>query len=67
MVLSYLFGLLTLQQALEAVAEKSGVKIQVIMLDDPRAGIDVDKVEDLMLAESILSQKSISDDNVNPS
>lgn len=57
MVLSYLFGLLTLQQALEAISEKSGVKIQAIMLDDPRAGIDVDKVEDLALAESILNRK----------
>lgn len=57
MVLSYLFGLLTRQQALEAISEKSGVKIQAIMLDDPRAGIDVDKIEDLALAESILNRK----------
>jgi GTP:adenosylcobinamide-phosphate guanylyltransferase len=57
MVLSYLFGLLTLQQALEAISEKSGVKIQAIMLDDPRAGIDVDKIEDLALAEAILNRK----------
>lgn len=57
MVLSYLFGFLTLQQALDAVSEKSGVKIQAIMLDDPRAGIDVDKIEDLVLAESILNRK----------
>ena len=56
-VLSYLFGFLTLQQALASISEKSGVKIQVIMLDDPRAGLDVDKVEDLVLAESILNQK----------
>ncbi|PXW90827.1 MobA-like NTP transferase protein [Nitrosomonas sp. Nm84] len=54
MVLSYLFGLLTLQQALAAVSEKSGVNIQAVVLDDPRAGVDVDKVEDLVLAESIL-------------
>lgn len=57
MVLSYLFGFLTLQQALDAVSEKSGVKIQAIMLDDPRAGVDVDKIEDLVLAESILNRK----------
>lgn len=56
-VLSYLFGFLTLQQALKAVSEKSGVNIQVIMLDDPRAGVDVDKVDDLLLAESILNSK----------
>ena len=60
MVLSYLFGLLTLQQGLQAVSEKSGVKVQGIMLDDPRAGVDVDKVEDLVLAESILKKKPYS-------
>jgi len=57
MVLSYLFGFLTLQKGLQAVSEKSEVKIQGIMLDDPRAGVDVDKVEDLVLAESILKKK----------
>lgn len=57
MVLSYLFGFLTLQKGLQAVSEKSGVKIQGVMLDDPRAGVDVDKIEDLVLAESILKQK----------
>ncbi len=57
-VLSYLFGSLTLHQALAAVSEKSGVTIQAIMQDDPRAGVDVDKVEDLALAESILKADS---------
>ena len=57
MVLSYLFGFLTLQQGLQAVSEKSGVKIWGVMLDDPRAGVDVDKIEDLVLAESILKRK----------
>lgn len=66
-VLFYVFGFLTLQQALKAVSEKSGVKIQVIMLDDPRAGIDVDKVADLLLAESILNPQSIADEHVNSS
>lgn len=56
-VLLYFFGLLTLQQGVAAVSEKSGVTIEVIELDDARAGIDVDKVEDLQLAESLLSQQ----------
>ncbi len=67
MVLSYLFGLLTLQQAFEGVSEKSGVKIQAIRLDDPRAGVDVDKVEDLVLAESIINRKPQAFHNDNPS
>ncbi|UJP05593.1 MAG: nucleotidyltransferase family protein [Nitrosomonas sp.] len=53
----YLLGTLTLQQALVAVSHKSGVSIQAIILSDPRAGIDVDKVEDLMLAESIVKAR----------
>ena len=66
-VLSYLFGFLTLQHALNSVSKKSGVNIQAIMLDDPRAGVDVDKIEDLVLAESILNQKSPLFHDNNPS
>lgn len=57
-VWSYLLRSLTLRQALAAVSEKSGVTIQAIMLNNPRAGVDVDKVEDLVLAESILKADS---------
>ena len=53
-VVAYLFGILTLQQGLAAVSEKSGVTIRAIELDDPCAGIDVDKVADLQLVESLL-------------
>lgn len=63
-VFLYLIGQLTSQQGLAAVSEKSGVNIRLVMLDDARAGIDVDKVQDLMLAESILSRESSSADNV---
>ncbi len=66
-VFLYLFGLLTSQQGLAAVSEKSGVNIRLVMLDDARAGIDVDKVQDLMLAESILSRKSNPGGNAQPS
>ncbi|MBP6057579.1 MAG: nucleotidyltransferase family protein [Nitrosomonas sp.] len=67
MILSYLFGRLTLQRALAAVSEKSGVKIQAIKLNDPRAGVDVDKVEDLVLAESIINGKPQAFHHDNPS
>ena len=63
-VFLYLIGQLTSQQGLAAVSEKSGVNIRLVMLDDARAGIDVDKAQDLMLAESILSRESSSADNV---
>lgn len=54
-VVSYLCGRLTLQHALAAISQKSGVDIEAIVLNDPRAGVDVDKIEDLHLAESILN------------
>lgn len=54
-VVSYLCGRLTLQRALAAISQKSAVTIEAILLDDPRAGVDVDKIEDLRLAESILN------------
>lgn len=56
-VFAYLLGILTREQGVAAVSQKSGVNIQTIELDDPRAGVDVDKVEDLRLAEAILKNE----------
>ncbi|MDP1559448.1 MAG: nucleotidyltransferase family protein [Nitrosomonas sp.] len=55
-VIRYLFGLLTLEQALQAVSVKTGIRVKGVMLPYPQAGIDVDKVEDLRLAESVLTE-----------
>ncbi len=55
-VLSYLFRQLSLEKALNILATKSGVRTKSIFLPDARAGIDVDKVADLMLAESIINK-----------
>ena len=55
-VLRYLLGFLTLEQALNAVSIKTGVHVQAIMLPFPQAGIDVDKVEDLLLAEAVIAK-----------
>jgi len=60
LVLSFLFRRLSLKMALDALAEKSGVPVEAIVLPDARAGIDVDKVEDLLLAESVVNQKLAS-------
>lgn len=59
-VLSYVFGRLSLTHALDTLAVKSGVRVQTILLPDPRTGIDVDKVEDLLLAESIVNKAPVS-------
>jgi len=55
-VWSYLLGRLTLDQALQQVSKKTGVQICPVILPFPEAGIDVDKVEDLQLVESILAK-----------
>lgn len=60
-VLRYLLGFLTLEQALSSVTKKTGIHVQAIMLPFPQAGIDVDKVEDLLLAETILAKTTPSD------
>lgn len=53
-VWSYLLGRLTLDQALQKISGKTGVRVCPVILPFPDAGIDVDKVEDLQLVESIL-------------
>lgn len=55
MVLYYLLGILTIDKGLEVVAAKSGIKVQPVFLPYPQAGVDVDKVEDVQLAEAVLS------------
>ena len=58
-VLSYLMGQLTLDQALNAVSSRVGVKVRTVTLPYPQAGVDVDKVEDMMLVESILAGEAL--------
>lgn len=54
-ILMYLSGQLTLNYGLNAVSTKTGIHIQPVMLPYPQAGVDVDKVEDMLLVESVLS------------
>lgn len=54
-VLSYLLGSLTLERALSAVSAKTGIGVRPVFLPYPQAGVDVDKVEDMLLAESVLA------------
>jgi len=54
-VLSYLLGALTLDKGLNAVAAKTGIRVLPVFLPYPQAGVDVDKVEDMLLVESVLS------------
>lgn len=56
-VLSYLFEYLTLTQALNKISSKTGMRIQAIRLPFAEAGIDVDKVDDLLLVESFFDKQ----------
>jgi hypothetical protein len=49
-----MLGLLSISKGLSTVAARTGIKVQPVFLPYPQAGVDVDKVEDLLLAESVL-------------
>ena len=53
-VILYLLGLLSINKGLATVTARTGIKVQPVFLPYPQAGVDVDKVEDLLLAESVL-------------
>jgi GTP:adenosylcobinamide-phosphate guanylyltransferase len=56
-VLFYVLGLLTIDRGLKTVAARTGIKVSAVFLPYPQAGIDVDKVADLLLVESILAER----------
>ncbi len=56
-VLKYLFGLLTLDQALSHIKKQIGIRVKIVTLPFPEAGVDVDTVGDLMLVETLLNKK----------
>jgi GTP:adenosylcobinamide-phosphate guanylyltransferase len=56
-VLFYVLGLLTIDRGLKTVAARTGINVSVVFLPYPQAGIDVDKVADLLLVESILAEQ----------
>ena len=48
-------GILTIDKGLKAVLAKTGIKVRPVFLPYPQAGVDVDKVEDMLLVESVLA------------
>jgi GTP:adenosylcobinamide-phosphate guanylyltransferase len=56
-VLRYLLGRLSLEQALSQLSKKMHLKVGVVRMPFPEAAVDVDKIEDLTLVESILAKK----------
>jgi CTP:molybdopterin cytidylyltransferase MocA len=54
-VLSYLLGMLTIDKGLKAVLARTGIRVRPVFLPYPHAGVDVDKVEDMLLVEAVLA------------
>jgi molybdopterin-guanine dinucleotide biosynthesis protein A len=57
-LLRYLAGRLTLDDALKQLGRKTGVRLQVIRLDDPHAGIDVDSLDHLQAVRAIIGLRN---------
>lgn len=53
-LLAYLFGRLTLEDALARLSERTGAKARAVILPWPEAAVDVDTADDLALAEEFL-------------
>jgi hypothetical protein len=54
MLLRYLFGRLTLESALESLSRAMGCRVGYVLIDTPRAAVDVDSIADRDLAVKIL-------------
>ena len=57
-LLAYLCGRLTLSGGLERLSGKVGARLGAVLLDDPRAAVDVDSVADYELVQSLLARHS---------
>lgn len=57
LLLAYLLRRLTLTRATAALSRRLGVDLRPVVLDLPEAAVDVDRPEDLRLAEAILAAR----------
>jgi len=55
-VVRYLLGRLTLEQALAGLSRRMQLKVVVVQMPFAEAAVDVDKVEDWLLVESVLAK-----------
>ena len=56
-ILLYLLRISKLNQALNAISVKAGVRSQAVIIPYANAGVDVDKAEDIALVESVLEKE----------
>ena len=66
-ILLYLLRISKLDQALNAVSAKAGVRSQAVIIPYANAGVDVDKAEDIALVESALEKEALisRENNIN--
>ena len=57
-VLRYFMGQLTLTECLQRLSKRLSITAGAVIMPFPEAAVDVDKVSDLRLAETILAQRS---------
>ena len=60
-VLRYLLGRLTLDQALAKLSKRMNLKVGAVQMPFAEAAVDVDKVDDLILVESVLGARKSND------
>ncbi len=64
-ILLYILRISKLNQALNTVSIRAGVRSQAIIIPYANAGVDVDKAADIVLVESVLEQEAlISHENI---
>lgn len=63
-LLRYMFGWLTLSEALDRLGRHLDLRVQEILLPFPEAAIDIDTPEDLLLAEEILVKRQKESEKV---
>jgi len=61
-LIRYKLGMLTTQDAFNVLSRQTDCKASYVIIDQPRAAIDVDSWEDLSLAERIIGADSESND-----
>jgi molybdopterin-guanine dinucleotide biosynthesis protein A len=61
-LLRYLFGRLTLAQALDKFSQVAGCRVRHVLLTDPRLAVDVDSLADRHLAERVLRAEQAESD-----
>jgi hypothetical protein len=57
-VLSYLFRRPTLEQGLELISKRLGLRAGAVLMPFPEAAVDVDTVSDWKLVESIVANRT---------